>query len=62
MGGSTLAFKEIVGQPETTSILLFVLDSLLVAVSYTFYTKASIGLSALETVLLPIIDSAKNLV
>ena len=56
-------FKEIVGQPETTSILLFVLDSLLVAVSYTLYAKASIGLSALETVLLLlIIDSAKNLV
>ena len=48
------------GLPDTTSILFLLLAGLLVAVSYTLYAKASTGLSALETVLLPIIDPVMN--
>lgn len=42
------------------SLLFLLLASLLVAVSYTLYAKASTGLSALETVLIPIIDPVMN--
>lgn len=48
------------GLPDTTSLLFLLLAGLLVAVSYTLYAKASTGLSALETVLLPIIDPVMN--
>ena len=44
------------GMPDTISLLFL----LLVAVSYTLYAKASTGLSALETVLIPIIDPVMN--
>ena len=44
------------GMPDTISLLFLLLAGLLVAVSYTLYAKASTGLSALETVLIPIID------
>ena len=48
------------GMPDTISLLFLLLAGLLVAVSYTFYAKASTGLSALETVLIPIIDPVMN--
>ena len=48
------------GMPDTVSLLFLLLAGLLVAVSYTLYAKASTGLSALETVLLPIIDPVMN--
>lgn len=48
------------GMPDTISLLFLLLAGLLVAVSYTLYAKASTGLSALETVLIPIIDSVMN--
>ena len=48
------------GMPDTISLLFLLLAGLLVAVSYTLYAKASTGLSALETVLLPIIDPVMN--
>lgn len=48
------------GMPDTISLLFLLLAGLLVAVSYTLYAKASTGLSALETVLIPIIDPVKN--
>ena len=41
-------------------LLFLLLAGLLVAVSYTLYARASTGLSALETVLLPIIDPVMN--
>lgn len=48
------------GMPDTISLLFLLLAGLLVAVSYTLYAKASTGLSALETVLIPIIDPVMN--
>ena len=48
------------GMPDTISFLFLLLAGLLVAVSYTLYAKASTGLSALETVLIPIIDPVMN--
>ena len=48
------------GMPDTISLLFLLLAGLLVAVSYTLYAKASPGLSALETVLIPIIDPVMN--
>ena len=48
------------GMPDTISVLFLLLAGLLVAVSYTLYAKASTGLSALETVLIPIIDPVMN--
>lgn len=48
------------GMPDTISSLFLLLAGLLVAVSYTLYAKASTGLSALETVLIPIIDPVMN--
>ena len=48
------------GMPDTISLLVLLLAGLLVAVSYTLYAKASTGLSALETVLIPIIDPVMN--
>ena len=45
---------------DTISLLFLLLAGLLVAVSYTLYAKASTGLSALETVLIPIIDPVMN--
>ena len=48
------------GIPDTVSLLFLLLAGVLVAVSYTLYAKASTGLSALETVLLPIIDPVMN--
>ena len=48
------------GMPDTISLLFLLLAGLLVAVSYTLYAKASTGLSALETVLIPIIDPVLN--
>ena len=48
------------GMPDTISLLFLLLAGLLVAVSYTLYAKTSTGLSALETVLIPIIDPVMN--
>ena len=48
------------GMPDTISLLFLLLAGLLVAVSYTLYAKASTGLSALETVLIPISDPVMN--
>lgn len=48
------------GMPDTISLLFLLLAGLLVAVSYTLYAKVSTGLSALETVLIPIIDPVMN--
>ena len=48
------------GMPDTISLLFLLLAGLLVAVSYTLYAKASTVLSALETVLIPIIDPVMN--
>ena len=48
------------GMQDTISLLFLLLAGLLVAVSYTLYAKASTGLSALETVLIPIIDPVMN--
>ena len=48
------------GMPDTISLLFLLLAGLLVAVSYTLYAKASTGLSALQTVLIPIIDPVMN--
>ena len=48
------------GMPDTISLLFLLLAGLLVAVSYTLYAKASTGLSALETVLIPSIDPVMN--
>ena len=48
------------GMPDTISLLFLLLAGLLVAISYTLYAKASTGLSALETVLIPIIDPVMN--
>ena len=48
------------GMPDTISLLFLLLAGLLVAVSYTLYAKASTGLSALETVLIPIIYPVMN--
>ena len=48
------------GMPDTISLLFLLLAGLLVAVSYTLYATASTGLSALETVLIPIIDPVMN--
>ena len=48
------------GMPDTISLLFLLLAGLLVAVSYTLYAKASTGFSALETVLIPIIDPVMN--
>ena len=48
------------GMPDTISLLFLLLAGLLVAVSYTLYAKAGTGLSALETVLIPIIDPVMN--
>ena len=48
------------GMPDTISLLFLLLAGLLVAVSYTLYAKASTGVSALETVLIPIIDPVMN--
>ena len=48
------------GMPDTISLLFLLLAGLLVAVSYTLYAKASTGLAALETVLIPIIDPVMN--
>ena len=48
------------GMPDKISLLFLLLAGLLVAVSYTLYAKASTGLSALETVLIPIIDPVMN--
>lgn len=48
------------GMPDTISLLFLLLAGLSVAVSYTLYAKASTGLSALETVLIPIIDPVMN--
>lgn len=48
------------GMPDTISLLFLLLAGLLVAVSYTLYAKASTGLSALEIVLIPIIDPVMN--
>ena len=48
------------GVPNPNSILFLLLAGSLVAVSYTLYARASTGLSALEAVLLPIIDPVMN--
>ena len=48
------------GAPNTKSILFLLLAGSLVAISYTLYARASTGLSALEAVLLPIIDPVMN--
>ena len=46
--------------PDTKSILLVLLAGILCAGTYAAYAVASTGLSALETVLLPIIDPVMN--
>ena len=48
------------GKLDFASLLFLLLAGILVAVTYTLYAKASTGLSALETVLLPIIDPLMN--
>ena len=55
-----LPFMVSAGLPDQSSLLFLLLAGLLVAVTYTIYAKASTGLSALETVLLPIIDPILN--
>ena len=55
-----LPFMVSAGVPDLTSLLFLLLAGVLVAVTYTLYAKASTGLSALETVLLPIIDPLMN--
>ena len=48
------------GLPDLSSLLFLLLAGVLVAVTYTLYARASTGLTALETVLLPIIDPVLN--
>ena len=48
------------GLPDVLSLGFLLLAGVLMAVTYTLYAKASTGLSALETVLLPIIDPILN--
>lgn len=48
------------GVPDTVSIFFLLLAGALCAFTYTLYAVASTGLSALETVLLPIIDPVMN--
>ncbi|WP_312280200.1 DMT family transporter [Oscillibacter sp.] len=48
------------GLPNRSSFLFLLVAGALVAVSYTIYARASTGLSAMETVLLPIIDPIMN--
>ena len=55
-----IPFMVSAGLPDLSSLLFLLLAGLLVAVTYTLYAKASTGLSALETVLLPIIDPILN--
>lgn len=56
--GIPLIFQS--GIPNTKSILLVLLAGVLCAGTYATYAVASTGLSALETVLLPIIDPVMN--
>ena len=49
-----------VGMPDTRSFLLLILAGVLCGSTYAVYAVASTGLSALETVLLPIIDPVMN--
>lgn len=49
-----------IGLPDSKSILLLLLAGGLSALTYALYAKASTGLTALETVLLPIIDPVMN--
>ena len=48
------------GMPDTKSFLLLILAGVLCGSTYAVYAIASTGLSALETVLLPIIDPVMN--
>ena len=48
------------GLPDVLSLGFLLLAGVLMAVTYTLYARASTGLSALETVLLPIIDPILN--
>lgn len=48
------------GAPDFSSLLFLLLAGGLAAVSYSLYALASTGLSALETVLIPIIDPTMN--
>ncbi len=46
--------------PDLSSVLFIILAGLLSAITYALYAKVSIYLSALETVLIPIIDPILN--
>ena len=48
------------GVPDTKSFLFLLLAGFLCGFTYAAYAKASTGLSALETVLLPILDPVLN--
>jgi len=55
-----LPFMASAGLPDSSSLFYLLLAGLLVAASYTLYAVASTGLTALETVLIPIIDPVMN--
>lgn len=55
-----LPFMLTAGVPDFFSLLFLLLAGGLAALSYTLYAIASTGLSALETVLIPIIDPTLN--
>lgn len=65
---SSLCITAIVGIPfiatagplDTSGFFFLLLAGILCALTYTLYAAASTGLSALETVLLPIIDPVMN--
>lgn len=48
------------GVPDGSSLMFLLIAGILSALTYTLYAKASTGLTALETVLFPIIDPVMN--
>ncbi len=48
------------GMPDKNSLFFLLIHGGMVALSYVLYAKASTGLSALETVIIPIIDPIMN--
>lgn len=55
-----IPFMVSAGVPDTKSFLFLLLAGFLCGFTYAAYAKASTGLSALETVLLPILDPVLN--